>query len=252
MLGAGKTIKHVIHNGIKIFDTATFFCYRSYPLAEVMVKIPPTIGSFGAHAAILTVCWLAFGGDLFPSAATRETTVTVSLSMDDVPEPTTDSFDPPAVPIQSIELTPPPPVVIDFDVEPRPPMAESHPMPPSPIRTIDLDSEKPLNDPRALPASPALPAVAETPPRGISTPHPEYPTIARRMGYEGRVVIVFDVAVDGSCADVRVRESSGYEILDTTAVDAVKCWRFEPATADGNPVARSREIAFTFQLKGGS
>lgn len=49
-----------------------------------------------------------------------------------------------------------------------------------------------------------------------------YPPIARRMGWEGRVVLIIRLCEDGTLKEVRVAESSGYEILDRNAVETVR------------------------------
>jgi protein TonB len=49
-----------------------------------------------------------------------------------------------------------------------------------------------------------------------------YPAMARRMGWEGRVVVSFLVLSDGSVRDVRVVQGSGHSALDRGAVDAVR------------------------------
>lgn len=49
-----------------------------------------------------------------------------------------------------------------------------------------------------------------------------YPPLARRMGWEGKVVLAIRIGEDGSLKEVKVLESSGYEILDRNAVETVK------------------------------
>jgi protein TonB len=49
-----------------------------------------------------------------------------------------------------------------------------------------------------------------------------YPTAARRMGWEGKVVVAFQLLSDGSVRDVRVVEGSGHAALDRGAIDAVR------------------------------
>jgi len=49
-----------------------------------------------------------------------------------------------------------------------------------------------------------------------------YPPIARKMGWEGRVLLSITLREDGSLKDVKVLESSGYQVLDKNAVDTVK------------------------------
>jgi protein TonB len=50
----------------------------------------------------------------------------------------------------------------------------------------------------------------------------DYPAMARRMGWEGKVVVSFLVLSDGSVRDVRVVLGSGHPALDRGAVDAVR------------------------------
>jgi len=51
-----------------------------------------------------------------------------------------------------------------------------------------------------------------------------YPAAARRMGWEGKVVVTFHLLSDGSVRDVRVvqGQGSGYAALDRGAIDAVR------------------------------
>lgn len=49
-----------------------------------------------------------------------------------------------------------------------------------------------------------------------------YPSMARRMNWEGRVVVAFTIAEDGAAHGIRVVESSGYSVLDKSAVAAVR------------------------------
>ena len=49
-----------------------------------------------------------------------------------------------------------------------------------------------------------------------------YPPIARRMGWEGRVLIGFILEQNGDIRDLKVLKSCGYEVLDKEALDAIK------------------------------
>jgi len=49
-----------------------------------------------------------------------------------------------------------------------------------------------------------------------------YPPAARRMGWEGKVVVAFRLLSDGSVRDVRVVQGSGHASLDRGAIDAVR------------------------------
>jgi protein TonB len=49
-----------------------------------------------------------------------------------------------------------------------------------------------------------------------------YPATARRMGWEGKVVVAFQLLPDGSVRDVRVVQGSGHAALDRGAIEAVR------------------------------
>lgn len=49
-----------------------------------------------------------------------------------------------------------------------------------------------------------------------------YPLAARKRGWEGKVLLSFSISGDGSVGTVRVVQSSGREILDQGAVEAVR------------------------------
>lgn len=49
-----------------------------------------------------------------------------------------------------------------------------------------------------------------------------YPRIARKMGWQGRVLISFIICLDGTVKDVQVVESSGHTALDKNAVEVVQ------------------------------
>jgi protein TonB len=84
---------------------------------------------------------------------------------------------------------------------------------------------------------------------GLSNASPRYPYLARRRGLEGRVVLRVRVSAAGNAAAVRVRQSTGYRLLDDAAVEAVETWRFVPASQGGIAVAGSVDVPVTFRLK---
>jgi len=67
-------------------------------------------------------------------------------------------------------------------------------------------------------------------------------------------VVLLDVRVDqdGRVSDVRLKKSSGSDLLDRTAIETVREWRFQPATVGGKPVAEwYRDWNWVFQLNNG-
>lgn len=78
---------------------------------------------------------------------------------------------------------------------------------------------------------------------------PVYPEEAARLGEEGEVVLLVHIAPDGSAGAVDVEQSSGYEILDRRAREAVSQWRFRPAVQDGLPIASVMEVDLYFDIR---
>ncbi len=59
---------------------------------------------------------------------------------------------------------------------------------------------------------------------------PKYPEIARKMGLTGTVKFRLTVASNGTVKETKV--IGGHPILVNAAMDAVKKWKFETATAE--------------------
>lgn len=79
-------------------------------------------------------------------------------------------------------------------------------------------------------------------------PKPRYPSLARRRGYEGRVLIQVAIRADGRAAQVEVKQSSGHRVLDKAALAAVKDWHFRPARRAGRPVTATVDVPISFRL----
>lgn len=83
----------------------------------------------------------------------------------------------------------------------------------------------------------------------LNNPAPAYPMLARRMGWQGKVLVSVEVLVDGNAGQVRLQQSSGYVALDAAAMKAVKNWRFSPARQAGQLVDKWFLIPIPFVLK---
>jgi protein TonB len=99
----------------------------------------------------------------------------------------------------------------------------------------------------------ALPAAPAGAPAGWAlgssdNPAPRYPSAARRRGIQGIVTLAVRVAASGLPVAVEVAASSGSTLLDEAALEAVRRWRFQPATAAGRPVEASLAVPVEFRL----
>lgn len=88
-----------------------------------------------------------------------------------------------------------------------------------------------------------------TKPEYIKSPPPEYPRLARKLEYTGKVTLKVEVKSDGNCGHVELVRSSGYSMLDNSAIGAVKEWRFTPAKKWGKAVSSFIEITVNFKLE---
>jgi protein TonB len=150
--------------------------------------------------------------------------------------------------------------------------------PPPPRRVAVLRPSAPATPaPHALPAAHAAPSAAAppagAPPAGAEMPPaavtaaatgpliparpvagmasdrpPAYPALARSRGEQGRVLLRVEVSPQGLPLAVSVTESSGYRSLDSAALEAVRAWRFEPATRGGVPVQAVANVPVQFRL----
>ena len=83
-------------------------------------------------------------------------------------------------------------------------------------------------------------------------PKPAYPSRSRDLGEEGRVIIAVLVSEDGGVLEAYVSESSGYPLLDGSALATVtERWRFKPGTRRGKVVASWVRVPIKFSIKGG-
>lgn len=74
-----------------------------------------------------------------------------------------------------------------------------------------------------------------------------YPGQAYRDGLEGEVIVVCQVAADGTLVDAVVATSSGWPVLDEAALVAVRKWRYNPGRKDGVPVPGQVRIPVSFK-----
>jgi TonB family protein len=77
---------------------------------------------------------------------------------------------------------------------------------------------------------------AVTGPTAISAPNPVYTDEARKARLSGYCTLDVVVGPDGQTRDIRVTRKLG-KGLDENAFEAIRHWRFQPATKDGKPVA---------------
>lgn len=82
----------------------------------------------------------------------------------------------------------------------------------------------------------------------LNNPAPEYPLIARQRHWQGTVLFRVHVNADGQALQVNIQHSSGHDILDESALDAVKDWHFVPAKRGDIPETSWVTVPIVFEL----
>jgi len=82
----------------------------------------------------------------------------------------------------------------------------------------------------------------------IENPHPEYPIIARKKGWQGRLLLAVHIDKNGNVLNIDVKETSGYEILDRVSLKTIRDWKFFPARHGDRYVEDNIDIPVSFKL----
>ena len=102
---------------------------------------------------------------------------------------------------------------------------------------------------RAVEAVPAPAPLVEAVPMYRKNPAPVYPRVARRRGYEGKVILEVLVNEEGRVEDLRIFQSSGHKVLDRSAMKSVQSWLFEPGRRGDATLEMWVKVPIRFDLK---
>ncbi len=175
-----------------------------------------------------------------PAIVLSEMSVSVAMQQAEVAKPQAVPESAPPKPQPRIERTDKPvskPVVQE--------VAEAAPQP-APV----VAAPPPVTAAPAVATAPVVDTEPDFKASYLNNPRPSYPMVARRMGWEGKVVLNVEVLAEGSCGAVNVFRSSGHEVLDNAAVATVKGWRFTPAKRGGRSITQWFKVPINFSLEG--
>lgn len=94
----------------------------------------------------------------------------------------------------------------------------------------------------------AIPSALAVPRYGL-TRELYYPAIAREKGWQGTTLLKVQVLKNGLVGSLEILRSSGFSVLDQSALKGVKEWKFIPAQKDGQPTEMFVQIPITFKLE---
>ncbi|WP_232756683.1 energy transducer TonB [Thauera phenolivorans] len=83
----------------------------------------------------------------------------------------------------------------------------------------------------------------------LHNPAPAYPAASRRLNEQGTVLLRVRVGRDGRAREIEMLEGSGSPRLDRAASEAVRRWRFVPASEDGAAVDSWLRVPIAFRLE---
>jgi protein TonB len=155
--------------------------------------------------------------------------------------------------IKQIDVkTPPPLIKVEKAVMPTvaPPLIDIAPdTSGTPITTVL--AQTPVQTLPVVTRQPPVVAVADRAATAVPGTHtsPPYPTLARRLGAQGKVMLRLTVLPDGAVGKAEVTASSGRQDLDQAAAQWITGhWTYQPAIRNGAPAASQVLAAVQFSL----
>lgn len=215
---------------------------------------------FGLEKLVSLLLVLALHGALFYAAMSYklipppQEAVTLFVNLINPPPPKKEEErpEPPKPPPRKVKLDKPKlieqPKPAPVLVAEAPVTSAAEPVAPPPEPIVEAP---PVPEPVA-PSSPPAPVVMSSE-LSLACPQrtpPNYPANSRRMGEQGRVVLRVELDETGRITSARVTESSGFKRLDEAGLEAVKSWRCNAATRNGEAVRAVALQPFDFILEG--
>jgi periplasmic protein TonB len=132
--------------------------------------------------------------------------------------------------------------------EPEPIRLPEEEQPDIEIPDSDIFFDIPAAPPSVEPDGPIIVAGDVVPPEKIEAPQPVYTETARKARIQG--VVIVQAIIDKSGVVTNVKVLKGLPMgLEQSAVDAVKRWKFKPATLNGKPVAVYYNLTVNFRIQ---
>jgi protein TonB len=83
----------------------------------------------------------------------------------------------------------------------------------------------------------------------LQNPKPAYPPLSKRLGEQGKVLVRVLIELDGKANKAEIKQSSGFDRLDQSALATVLRWRYVPGKRAGVPEAMWFNVPISFVLE---
>ncbi len=145
-------------------------------------------------------------------------------------------------------------------VRPQPVRQKPVPVPKAPVPVIETTTSTAPAPATAIAAPPENKAANAAPAEEsfsqarfdanyLRNPAPPYPSLSKRTGEEGKVVLRVSVNPQGTADSVDIKTSSGSPRLDESAQKTVRNWKFVPAKRGDTPVQSWVLVPIIFKLE---
>jgi len=205
--------------------------YGNTPLRECSLIVASVVF---AHVLLM---WFLVSMPSLPTSSHQEMSVSIA-TMPSPPQPAQAEPKPEQKPVEK-------PKPVERRVQPSPEVVTPIVPTETPVPTeVSSAPPQPVATPPGLPdREPDYQAAY------LNNPVPAYPMVARRMGWQGRVVLNVEVLASGLPGQVKLHQSSGHDVLDNAAMQAVRGWRFVAARQGGQVFSKWFLVPIPFILK---
>ena len=184
---------------------------------------------------------------------------------------------------RAVELVVPAEILVDFIEPPSPKVVPPPPAMPTPVKQTVAKTPVPAQTPAPQPLAIADPTPSPNAPTGVITPapvaapvaalvavappaparvelpssdadylqnpKPPYPPLSKRLNEQGKVLVRVLIGLDGTAQKAEIKQSSGFDRLDQSALATVLRWRYVPGKRAGVPEAMWFNVPINFVLE---
>jgi protein TonB len=190
-----------------------------------------------------------------PTETQNQTTTDVEKEIPLAAEPETQpAATPPATPSETPQTTPPAPVSLPAPASVSPLSASPQTTAPVSLTPATRQTSRgdasghssPVALTNTIDDSPPI-TPAQVDPNYLHRPNPVYPAVSKRLREAGTVLLRVSLDAAGEVRDINVQTTSAYQRLDEAAIEAVRQWRFVPASRGQQPVASTVLVPIEFK-----